>query len=84
MIIGKDGEGLLHIVVGPEEIEDNLPTKVAEALLKGCRIDLDARAGSVSELFLKGQGHDGQGLYGLAEAAGRNNRQAEGADTRRS
>lgn len=67
MIIGKDEKGLLHVVVGPEEIADNLPAKVAAALAGDCLFDIDERADQVSNLFLKGRKDHDRGFLGTAE-----------------
>lgn len=52
MIIGKDKKGLLHVVVGPEELKENLPAKIAEAM-SGCHYDVDERADLVNEILLE-------------------------------
>lgn len=64
MVIAKDEQGTLHVMVGPEELAEDLPAMVAEALLKDCCFAVDERADYVNEIFLKGrEGHDQRNLH---------------------
>lgn len=64
MVIAKDEKGTLHIAIGPEELAENLPARVAEALLKDCCFAVDERADYVNEIFLKGrEWHDQRNLH---------------------
>lgn len=55
MLIEKDKQGTFHVVIGPKEIEENLPEVLADMLAAAdyC-IDVDPRVDHVGEMILKG------------------------------